>query len=530
MQRNRWGWGYEHRAVALDALAERARPLLRGEDPETPVPDDAIALPRARVEVPDELAGFATAAPLARATHTYGKSYPDKIRGFRGDYAPAPDFVVRPRDEAEIERTLEVAARERLAVVPFGGGSSVVGGVEPRLGPSHRGALSLDLGALSRVREIDDVSRIARIEAGSFGPDLEAQLGARGMTLRHFPQSFEFSTLGGWIATRAGGHFATVYTHIDDLVAGVRMLTPRGPLETRTLPASGAGPDPARLVCGSEGTLGIITEAHVRIRPRPTHRASASVRFARFESAVEAARCIAQSGLFPANCRLLDPMEAFLNGVATDGSAVLVLGFESADRSVRASIDAALAITRSCGGICKRGAVVRDGDEPRAEDESSAWRAAFLEGPYLQDGMIKLGVVADTFETACTWSAFPALYETIVWETTKRMTEVAGLGFVSCRFTHVYPDGPAPYFTFLARGRRGAELEHWQAIKEAASDALARSGGTITHHHAVGRMHRPWYDRERPPLFAEVLRAAKRTLDPDGLLNPGVLVDPDDAR
>jgi alkyldihydroxyacetonephosphate synthase len=524
MRRNRWGWGWEEKAIPLDELAPRAALLVDEVVPEASVPDSGLSLPAPRVAVPPAMAAFTTADPLVRACHTFGKAYPDRVRGFRGDYAGAPDLVASPGNEVDIERVFEVAAREQLAVIPFGGGSSVVGGVEVELGPTQRAAISLDLGRLSGVSEVDDVSLLARIQGGTLGPAIEQQLATRGLTLRHFPQSFELSSLGGWIATRAGGHFATVYTHIDDLVAGVRLLTPRGPFETRLVPASGAGPDPKRLVCGSEGILGVITEAWMRVRRRPDHRASASVRFAQFENGVAATRAIAQSGLFPSNCRLLDANEAMLQGVATDGSAVLVLGFESTDESVRALIAQALTITASFGGVCRKGAIVREGDEARGEDDSSAWREAFLKGPYLQDGLIRLGVVADTFETACTWAAFPALYETVVGATTKALESVCGNGAVMCRFTHVYPDGPAPYFTFVGKAKRGGELEQWAAIKEAATDAVLRAGGTVTHHHAVGRVHRKGYERERPALFGEVLRAAKRELDPAGMLNPGVLL------
>jgi alkyldihydroxyacetonephosphate synthase len=506
-------------------LAERAAPIFDELSPEAPVPDDAISLPASRLAVPSELLPFASADTLARASHTYGKSYTDRVRGFRGDYREPPDFVVRPQTIQQIEQVLDVAARERLVVVPFGGGSSVVGGVEPRLGSNQRGVVTVDLAAMDRVIEVDEVSQLARIQGGVLGPALEEQLGAHGLTLRHFPQSFEFSSLGGWIATRAGGHFATVYTHIDELVAGVSLLTPRGLLETAPLPGSGDGPDPNRLVCGSEGTLGLIVEAWMRVRSGPRFRASASVRFADFSAAVAATRAIVQSGLHPANCRLLDSNEAFLHGVASDGSAVLVLGFESATHTVKPLIDLALGHATELGGVCRKGPNIREGDGPRAEDDAALWRGAFLDGPYLQDAAIRLGLLADTFETACTWRAFPALYEGVVAATTEALQRVCGGGLVTCRFTHVYPDGPAPYFTFLGKAKRGGELEQWAAIKDAASDALVRFGGAATHHHAVGRMHRPWYERTRPALFRDALRAAKHTLDPQGLLNPGVLID-----
>ena len=510
-----WGWGRADRFPDVDGQAALAGQLgqVLGIDqlvPRRPIPIDAVELPTP-LEVPAGLRDFCTVASGARVRHTYGRSYWDQVRGFRGDFAAAPGAVAHPRDEVEVAKVYDWAARARVPVVPFGGGTSVVGGVE------CAGAISLDLGAFDQALEVDDVSRLVRLQAGMLGPAVEAALRPHGLTLRHFPQSFEFSTVGGWIATRAGGHFATVYTHIDDLVAGLRMLTPgAGVYETRCLPGSGAGPSPDRLAIGSEGILGVITDAWLRVRPRPQWRASASARFEHFEGAVAAARGLAQSGLFPSNCRLLDRREAALNMVAFDGSHVLLVGFESADHPVDPWLDRALELVADHGGRAER----RD---PRGGDAGS-WRQAFLEGPYLQSSLISLGVLADTFETACTWRAFPALHAAVVEGVRGALQAQCGGGRLSCRFTHVYPDGPAPYYTFIGRAREGAEFEQWSAVKAAASEALLAHGGTITHHHAVGRAHRPWYDRQRPDAFAAALRGAKAALDPAGVLNPGVLL------
>lgn len=517
-KRSLWGWGAVEAAVSVEETQARVAPFFGPSEVECEVPP---RLPAVRVPMPAELAGFSSASDEARAAHAMGKAYPDRIRGFRGDFASAPDLVVTPSNERELTLTLELAERERLSVTPFGGGSSVVGGVEPKLGSHHLGALSLDLCRLGKLLELDDVSHVARLEAGVLGPALEQQLGARGFTLRHFPQSFEYSTLGGWIATRAGGHFATVLTHIDELVESVRLVTPRGVLETRQFPASGAGVDPNRLVIGSEGTLGVITEAWMRVRPRPTFRAGASMHFEDFGKAVDATRAIAQSGLSPSNCRLLDAQEAMINGVTFDGASVLVLGFESADHPLDAWLDRAVALAESFGGTCPKGKT----SGSRKGDAAESWRASFLKGPYLQDAMIRLGLIADTFETACTWKAFPSLYAQVTQVMREGLQRLCGGGVITCRFTHVYPDGPAPYFTFLGRGTRGGELEVWSELKALACDTLAKAGGTITHHHSVGRAHRPWFDRERPELFAACLRAVKRELDPSGVLNPGVLFD-----
>jgi alkyldihydroxyacetonephosphate synthase len=304
------------------------------------------------------------------------------------------------------------------------------------------------------------------------------------------------------------------------------MITPAGALETRRLPASGAGPSPERLVLGSEGALGVITEAWVRVRKRPRFRASASVFFGSFAEGAVAARGVAQAGLYPSNARLLDALEATLNGVPVEGGAVLLLGFESSDHPLEAWITRAVAIAEAAGGRCPRGPKMKDEGERGGDTSAEAWRQAFLNAPYLQTALISLGVIADTFETAVTWDRFDELYAAVRAAVEGAMRRACGGGVLTCRFTHVYPDGPAPYFTFLAPGKAGAELEQWAEIKAAASEAILASGATITHHHAVGRTHRPWFDRERPELFAEALRAAKRALDPQGVLNPGVVIDP----
>ena len=526
-----WGWGYAERfpdEAALRALAERVAALL-GIAPPPPRPAPRIegaTLPASRLGVPASLSPFCDATAEARVRHAYGKSFRDQVRGFAGDFRGAPDLVALPRSEDDVARTLEWASRESVAVVPFGGGTSVTGGVEPDVGSGYRGALSLDVRRLAGIVEVDAVSRAARIQAGATGPAIEAGLARHGLTLRHYPQSFEHSTLGGWIATRAGGHFATLTTRIDDLVESVRMLTPSGPWETRRLPASGAGPSPDRLVLGSEGALGVITEAWVRVQARPRFRASASLHFETFERGAEAVRAVVQSGLHPANCRLLDPAEAALHAVAADGHAVLLLEFESADHALGAWIERAVAIAEAHGARCRSGPLLRDeGDGGARGAESSSWRSAFLAAPYLHSALVSLGLVADTFETACTWDRFPALHGAVMERVGEALRQACGAGLLTCRLTHVYPDGPAPYYTFLAPGRAGAELDQWAQVKREAADAIAAQGGTITHHHAVGRMHAPWYARERPDAFSRALGAVKSALDPAWILNPGVLVE-----
>ncbi|HXQ89615.1 MAG TPA: FAD-binding oxidoreductase [Solirubrobacterales bacterium] len=489
------------------------------------MPLEEVELRAARLKLPSGFGDLFSDAHYERVSHSLGSAYRDVVRGFYGKFENPPDLVAYPKDESEIEAVLSWAEAEGAAVVPFGGGTSVCGGVEPRVG--ERPSVSLDLRRLDRVLEVDATSLAARIQAGANGPGLEDQLRKHGLTLRHFPQSFEYSTLGGWVATRAGGHFATLETHIDDLVESARAITPRGTWESRRLPASGAGPSPDRMLIGSEGTLGVIADAWVRVRPRPRFKASTSVAFADFGIAAGAVRALAQSGLHPANCRLLDASEAELTG-AGDGSAnLLILGFESAGHPVDAWMDAALEIARDHGGA--PGEVRASGDN---DDAVGQWRGAFLLAPYLRDTFVACGVLSETFETAITWDRFEEFHATVMEATRRAVAEASGVAAdgpgaprVSCRFTHVYPDGVAPYFTVLAPAIRGGEVEQWDEVKAAASEALIEAGGTITHHHAVGRDHRPWYDQQRPAPFAAALRAAKAELDPAGMLNPGVLID-----
>ena len=515
-RRKFWGWGFEdqqpqHAEVASAAAAAREHLGFGPAEVERPASIEELELPSPRLEPPASLAAICRTDPYERAAHAYGKSYRDVVRAFRGRFDNPPDVVAHPSDEAELERVLSWCEEAGAAAIPFGGGTSVVGGVEP---PADRPAVSIDLKRLDRVVELDRVSRAARIQAGVTGPALEDQLRGHGLTLRHFPQSFEFSTLGGWIATRAGGHYATLHTHIDDFVESVRALTPRGWWESRRLPASGAGPSPDRMLIGSEGTLGVITEAWMRVQDAPRFRESTAVLFDSFEGGAQAVLALSQSGLHPSNCRLLDPVEAALTGAAPDGKALLVLGFESADHELDAWIARALELCADHGGRPR---------ERSATGGEGAWRDAFLQAPYLRDTLVAAGVLAETFETAITWDRFADLVEGV----RKRVREALdGDGAVTCRLTHVYPDGAAPYFTVLAPARRGEELEQWGELKQAASEAILGAGGTITHHHAVGRDHRPWYDRQRPEPFATALRAAKSAVDPAGILNPGVLIDP----
>jgi alkyldihydroxyacetonephosphate synthase len=531
-RRKFWGWGIED-AGPSDAQQEQIAALLAARlgmpAPRITAPPriDDIALPRPRIALPAHLVALGSTAPAVRAGHTYGKSFRDVVRGLRRDFSNPPDVVAFPRTEADIVAVLEWCSRDGTVVIPYGGGSSVVGGVEPPPRDATAAVVSVDLGHLDRVLEIDRASRAARIQAGVLGPALEAQLRPAGLTLRHFPQSFEFSSLGGWIATRSGGHFATLYTHIDDFIESVRVVTPTGIAATRRLPGSGAGPSPDRLFIGSEGILGIITEAWMRLQDRPRFRVAASVPFADFDAGAAAARTIAQAGLYPSNLRLLDPGEAETAGAGTGEQAMLLIAFESADHPLDPWMARALECAADHGGSIPTEPVhTRTDDGDGRAGAAGAWRQAFLRAPYLRDALVGMGMISETFETAITWDRFAPFHARVTEATTAAVRRICGAGRVTCRFTHVYPDGPAPYYTVLAPAAPASQLEQWMEIKAAAADAIVAAGGTITHHHAVGRDHRRWYDQQRPEPFARALAAAKRALDPAGILNPGVLIDP----
>ncbi|MGZ5938518.1 MAG: FAD-binding oxidoreductase [Rhizomicrobium sp.] len=535
-----YGWGYADEALSPEEESRVRESAKRfGAPVEVPVPRESeFALRAPRVSVPASLAPMVSTTPYDRLVHSYGKSYADIVRMFMRDVRQPPDLVAFPKSEVDVVAILDWASRANVAVIPFGGGSSVAGGVEPDVGSSYAGTVSLDLQYLNRVIEIDRASRAARIQAGALGPELEDQLKPHGLTLRHFPQSLQLSTLGGWIATRSGGHYASLYTHIDDFVESTRTITPAGMMETRRLPSSGAGPSPDRLIIGSEGILGVIVEAWMRLQDRPVHQASASVAFPTMAKATAAVRALSQSGLFPTNCRLLDPAEARNNGVGDGTSAILVLGFESADHPLDAWMKRALQLVTDHQGLFDAKAVARslapkNRSAEHRQGTAGQWRNAFIRMPYYRDLMVALGVITDTFETSITWDRFENLYEGVREKTSSVLREVCGHeAGVSCRFTHIYPDGPAPYFSYSALGTSNGKLSDslakWREIKLATNEIVVGLGGTVTHHHAVGRDHRSGYERQSSPLFRMALTNAKKTLDPAGILNPGVLIDPAD--
>lgn len=524
-RRKIWGWGYEGEQASPRAVAfaEASLGALFGGTASRRAPPslDALVLPVSRVARPASLAAILRDDPYERALHALGRSYRDLALATRGRFPHPPDLVAYPNDEADLARLFDFAASAELALIPFGGGTSVAGGVEGRglVEAGYRGVLTVDLSHLTGVLSIDRDALAAEILGGTLGPDVEAGLRPHGLTLRHYPQSFELSTLGGWIATRAGGHFATVYTHIDDLVESLRVATPSGLLETRRLPGSGAGPAPERLFLGSEGTLGVVVSAWMRVFERPTERRAATLRFASFEAGLAGLRAIVQAGLAPANCRLLDPAEALLSGMP-GGDTLLLLAFESTGVPCDAPLGWAVDLARAHGGA----KVERDeaSDATRTRDGTADdYKAAFFRAPYLRDELVLRDVFVETFETAAVWSKLDALDRAV-----RAAVERLALGphLLARRITHAYRDGCAPYYTLICRGLEGDIEGPYAAIKAAITDAILDAGGTSTHHHAIGRDVMPHYARERPELFAQALSASKRALDPRWLFNPGVLL------
>ena len=526
-----WGWGYEDELLTEDEennIDKRIASTFNLDSVNRiniPRIED-INLENSSIKKPNSLDGLLSDNKLERLNHSYGKSFPDSARSILGQFPAPPDFVAFPNTEEEISSILDWASSNDIAVIPYGGGSSVCGGVETDVGEDYKGVISLDMKNLNSIIDIDKDSRTALIQGGILGPDLETKLKEHELTMRHYPQSFEFSTLGGWIATRSGGHYATLYTHIDDFVESLRMITPSGLYESRRLPGSGAGPSPDRFAIGSEGIMGIITQASMRLQDRPTFRSSCTVEFNDYKDALNALRQISQAGLYPANCRLLDSNEALFNGAGDGSNHLLILAFESADHDKTYALARALEISKDNQGIYEE---PNQSSDAHRSGSSGNWRNSFIKAPYLRESFTRRGIIQDTFETAITWDKSFEFIENIKEQSAKAILEITGRpSLVTCRITHSYPDGLAPYFTFGAYATPETMIEVWKEIKLSTNEICISNSGTVTHHHAVGRDHRPnGYDDQRPDLFNKVLVSAKSSLDPKGIMNPGVLIDPE---
>ncbi|WP_432478076.1 FAD-binding oxidoreductase [Nocardioides sp. GXQ0305] len=449
-----------------------------------------------------------------RRRRTRGKSTPDLLRNRAGDFAEAPDAVVRPADHDQVQALVAYAAAHRVAVVPFGGGTCVTGGLAARR-DGLAGLVSLDLGRMTALRDVDPVSMTATLEPGLRGPEAEALLAGHGLTLGHFPQSFEFATIGGFAATRSSGQASAGYGRFDGMVVGLTAATPAGELRLGTAPASAAGPDLRQLLLGSEGALGVITSVTVRVRRAPEATVHEGWRWACFADGVAAARTLAQAGLLPTVLRLSDETETAVNLADPDalggadgvGGCLMITGYEGTAEAVAARRAAVTAVLSGLGGT------------PAGEEPGRAWEQGRFHAPYLRDALLDEGVLVETLETATFWSGLESLHA----EVTGALTGALDGALVLCHVSHVYETGASLYFTVAAR-QAADPLAQWQAAKAAASDAIRAAGATITHHHAVGTDHRQWYADEIGPVGVLALRAVKDALDPAGVLNPGVLV------
>jgi alkyldihydroxyacetonephosphate synthase len=535
-----WGWGRDEDALELPAAAVA---LLRGElgldggERATRVSLDDVSVPVSRLGDRQLRAlgaavgdGSVTVDRGARIAHSAGRSYPDLLRLRSGDATRAPDAVVTPTRSEDIAELLAACSEHGIAVVPFGGGTSVVGGVDAERG-AHSAAISLDLGRLTSTCEVDARSLTATLDPGIFGPELERRLGERGVTLGHFPQSFEYSTVGGWVATRSAGQASTGYGRIDELVEAVRCVTPTGELATLDAPASAAGPSLRELVVGSEGALGVITSATVRVRPSPAVRHYEAWSFESFEAGVEAMRALEQGGASPDVGRVSDEDETrltmalgsrggvaekvgrgYLRAFGHPHGCIAFTGFEGLGEQVSARRGRAAEILRAQAAV------------PLGTRPGRSWLRNRFSAPYLRDELMDRGVMVETLETATTWTNLPTLYEAVRDALRRALTERGAQPAVMCHVSHLYRSGASLYFTFIARQEVGAEMEQWRAAKRAACDAIVTAGGTISHHHAVGTDHREWMTAEVGELGIEVLRAVKDRVDPAGIMNPGKLL------
>ena len=513
-----WGWGDPEQ---VPALPETLRTLLvdglgvRGELSRAAVPQ----LSPARID-PDVFTGVVghthvLADDRARLRHLRGKSTPDLLRLRTGDVAGAPDLVALPGTHDEVLELLRVCSARRIAVVPFGGGTSVVGGLEPDA-RSFAGLVALDVRRMNALVELDEESRLAVLEPGLRGPQAEALLGERGYTLGHFPQSFEYATIGGFAATRSSGQASAGYGRFDELVLSLRAATPAGTLEVGRAPKSAAGPDLRQLLLGSEGAFGVITSLTLQVRPAPERRVYDGWRLPSFVAGMQALRQLAQDGPLPAVLRLSDETETALNlarpgELGTGGSGCLaIVGFEGSAGQVEARRSAVGDVLSAAGGEPEAGA-------------GEAWEHDRYRGPYLRDALLEAGALVETLETVAFWSSLPGLYRAASASLRDSLAAAGTPPVVLCHVSHVYPTGASLYFT-VGCAQSADPVAQWRAAKAAASDAILSAGGSITHHHAVGVDHLPWYQQEIGPLGVDILRAVKSALDPAGIRNPGVLI------
>ena len=452
-----------------------------------------------------------------RLLHAGGKSTPDLLRR-KQIHQDAPDAVILPGSEDEVAAVLGYCSRSRIAVVPFGGGTSVVGGLDPIRG-DFGAVVTLDLRRFDALHWLDEISGEAELGAGATGPQAERLLGERGFSLGHFPQSFRFASIGGYAATRSSGQDSAGYGRFNDMVRGLHVVTPAGPLDLGRAPASAAGPDLRELFCGSEGVFGVITRVRVRVHPVPETVRYEAWSFPDFATGADALRAVTQTGTGATVLRLSDEVETGVNLATTHsigeqsvtGGCLAITVFEGTAAHTESRHAETRALLQAHGGTSL-------GEEP-----AKAWEHGRFDAPYLRDSLLRAGALCETLETATTWSNVPTLKSAVTEALTSALTASGTAALVMCHISHVYPTGASLYFTIVA-GQRGDAAEQWRTAKTAACDAIVANGGTITHHHAVGADHRHWMPAEIGELGVQVLRAVKQTLDPAGILNPGKLI------
>jgi alkyldihydroxyacetonephosphate synthase len=523
-----------------DTLPKAARKHLSRELGWTPRPTPPVAVEEIRL-TPSRLTDEARKALVDllgeenvsterddRLRKAGGKSYLDLLRRREGDASDAPDAVVRPGTTEETAALLATCSELQVVVVPFGGGTSVVGGLAG-MDPDDRPSIAVDLSRMASVQAIDVPSSLVTVGPGMRGPALEEELAREGLTFGHLPQSWEFATVGGYAATRSAGQASTGVGRFDELVAGLTLATPSGVLELGHPPATAAGPDLLGLALGSEGTLGVITEVTLRVRPKPAATAYEGWSFRTWPAGLAALQRLARHDLLPDVVRLSDADETRANLLMASGAGakalrgslrtrghgdgcMLVLGWEGLPDLVHARQRAASSLLRE-GGAIRLGRRVGD-----------SWKKHRFQGPYLRDKLLDGGLLVETLETAATWSALPTVYDAVRRALRESLSRDGRAPLVMTHLSHGYPTGGSLYFTVLADRDDDLPIQQWLSAKRAATDALLAAGGTLTHHHAVGADHRPWLEREVGPLGVEVLRAVKQRLDPQGICNPGVLL------
>jgi len=528
------GWGFEGESVPASA---QLRQWLEREIGSALHPTLGLAAPPGVAPRPlPDLPGVISTDPRDRLFHSRGQALPDVIRLRAGCGITLPDAVCRPASPANVEQLLALCTAAGVRVIPWGGGTSVTGGVNVL--PSDTPTLSLDLAALSGLRQLDAESGLATFGAGTTGPAVEAALAAHGFTLGHFPQSWELSTVGGWVATRSSGQESLGYGRIEGMVAGLEVAAPAGRLRLPVLPASAAGPDLRQLVMGSEGRLGVITEATLRVRPRPQTTAVEAALFPGLEQGAAAARELLTRGLPLTMLRLSDAPEtevAMAVGMASASAPRLVriyLKARGIGRTACLMLYAAAGDPETVDDIlrCARGALRRHRGVSLGRGPGRHWQRDRFRLPYLRESLLDLGYATDTLETAVPWSAVLATHARLGQVIAGALTADNERVAVLCHLSHPYRDGASLYFTFFFRCAAEAEasIARWATVKRAATTALVARGATLSHHHGVGQWHAPWYEAEAGRHGKALVEAAARHMDPTRILNPHVLLDAED--